>query len=68
LMLDVDRIEEILSRYLDDDPVHRAVNRSRFELLASSARGKALVGLADDWPLGADEGVSDAVSHGGVQL
>lgn len=35
----VDRITEILNRYDDDHPVHRAVTRSQGELLASSARG-----------------------------
>lgn len=68
LMLDVDRIGEILSRYEEEDPVHRAVPRSRSQLLASSARGKDVVGLSDDWPLVADQGVSDAEPHGGVQL
>lgn len=50
-ILDVDRIAEILRRYEDGDPVFRAVTRSRPSLLASSARGKALLGLPDDWPL-----------------
>ena len=67
LQLDVERIDEILSRYEDDHPVHRAVTRSRGHLLASSARGKALLGLPDDWPLTGGEGVRDAQPHGGVQ-
>ncbi len=50
-ILDVDRIAEILRRYEDGDPVFRAVSRSRPSLLASSARGKALLGLPDDWPV-----------------
>src|SRR4051794_5430834 len=36
--MDVARIDGILSRYGDDDPVHRAVARSRDHLLASSSR------------------------------
>ena len=51
LTLDVDRIADILSRYGVEDPVHRAVTRSRAELLESSARGKGIVGLPDEWPL-----------------
>lgn len=50
-VLDNDRISEILKRYSDEDPVHRAVTRSRPELLASSGRGKRLLGLPDDWPV-----------------
>lgn len=50
-ILDVDRIAEILRRYEAADPVVRAVTRSRSSLLASSMRGKALLGLADDWPV-----------------
>jgi hypothetical protein len=50
-LLDTDRIAEIRRRYQADDPVHRAVARSRDELLASSARAKKLLGLADDWPV-----------------
>lgn len=49
-ILDVERISEILRRYEDGDPVFRAVTRSRPSLLAASTRGKALLGLADDWP------------------
>lgn len=67
-LLDVDRIAGMLSRYGKDDPVFRAVTRSRDLLLASSARGKRLLGLADDWPLVAGQGVGDAESHGGVQF
>lgn len=48
---DVERIAEILRRYEDGDPVFRAVTRSRPSLLAASARGKALLGLPDDWPV-----------------
>lgn len=50
-VIDVDRIAEILRRYEDGDPVFRAVTRSRASLLAASARGKALLGLPDEWPL-----------------
>ena len=50
-ILDTDRIAEILSRYDDAHPVHRAVRRSQAGLLASSARGKHSLGLADGWPV-----------------
>jgi hypothetical protein len=49
--LDTDRLTEILSRYKDGHPVNRAIRRSRSELLASSARGKHALGLADGWPV-----------------
>ncbi len=35
-----ERLEEILSRYSEADPVHRAVTRSRSELIASVQRGR----------------------------
>ena len=38
----VDRISEILSRYPNDDPVHRAIERSAATLLAAVARVDAL--------------------------
>lgn len=50
-VLDENRVEEMLRRYEETHPVHRTVVRSRAWLLASSARGKAAVGLPDDWPL-----------------
>jgi hypothetical protein len=49
--LDVDRIAEILSRYEEGHPVNRAIRRSSSALLASSARGKRALGLADGWPV-----------------
>jgi hypothetical protein len=39
-----DRISEILSRYGEDDPVHRAITLSAPSLLAAVARVNALVG------------------------
>ena len=66
--LDVDRIAGILSRYGEGDPVHRAVAKSRDLLLASSARGKARLGLPDEWPVVAGQGVGDAESNRGVQF
>jgi putative nucleotidyltransferase with HDIG domain len=48
--VDIDRIAEILGRYGPDNPVHQAVERSRLLLLEASARGKARLGLPDDWP------------------
>lgn len=68
LMVDVERIAGISRRHGEDDLMHRAVTRSRRELLASPARDKAIVGPPDDWPLVADQGVSDAEPHGGVLL
>lgn len=65
-VLDVDRVAEMLRRYEETDPVHRAVVRSRSWLLAASARGKAAAGLPDDWPVSGREGVGDALTHGGV--
>ena len=50
-ILDTDRIKEILSRYEDGHPVNRAIRRSESGLLASSARGKHALGLADGWPV-----------------
>jgi putative nucleotidyltransferase with HDIG domain len=38
-----DRVNEILSRYSEDDPVHRAIERSAPTLLAAVARVDALV-------------------------
>lgn len=65
-ILDVDRVAEMLRRYEDTDPVHRAVVRSRSWLLAASARGKAAAGLPDDWPISRSQGVGDALTHRGV--
>lgn len=53
------RIDEILSRYGTDDPVHRAVTRSRAALLASAERARARLGLPDEWPLDGTQGVSE---------
>lgn len=66
--LDVARIAGILGRYGEDDPVHRAVTRSRDLLLASSARGKRLLGLPEEWPSIAGQRVGDAKSHGRVEF
>ncbi|MFC3688935.1 HD domain-containing protein [Aquipuribacter hungaricus] len=41
------RLSEILSRYPEEDPVHRAVTRSRPELIASARRGRVSLGSAD---------------------
>ena len=38
-----DRVSEILSRYPEDDPVHRAIERAAPNLLAAVARVDALV-------------------------
>jgi putative nucleotidyltransferase with HDIG domain len=38
-----DRVSEILSRYPEDDPVHRAIERAAPSLLAAVARVEALV-------------------------
>ena len=42
------RIDEILSRYEPDDPVHRAVSSARSELSASVARAARRFGLPDE--------------------
>lgn len=36
-----DRLDEVLARYGPDDPVHRAVNSSREDLLAAVGRVQA---------------------------
>lgn len=51
------RIGEILGRYPTTSPVHRAVTRSRHELLAAAERARARLGLSDEWPAGVSEGV-----------
>lgn len=48
------RIEEILSRYDASHAVHRAVQGSAPELLASAARARTLLGLTDKWPIPAE--------------
>ncbi|GAA4117779.1 HD domain-containing protein [Knoellia locipacati] len=45
------RIEEILARYPEEDPVHRAVTRSTPELIAACRRAIARLGLAQGWGL-----------------
>lgn len=54
------RIAEILGRYPISSPVHRAVSRSRVELLASAERARVQLGLPDEWPAGALEGVLES--------
>ncbi|MBO3102220.1 HD domain-containing protein [Cellulomonas fengjieae] len=51
------RVDEILSRYPVSSPVHRAVSRSRAELLACAERARRQLGLPDEWPAGTAEGV-----------
>lgn len=51
------RVAEILSRYPVSSPVHRAVSRSRAELLASAQRARRQLELPDDWPARTAEGV-----------
>lgn len=51
------RIAEILSRYPESSPVHKAVSRSRTELLAATERARARLGLSNEWPAGPAEGV-----------
>jgi hypothetical protein len=41
-----ERIAEILDRYPQDDPVHRAIMRARFELESAVRRAEARVALA----------------------
>lgn len=54
------RVAEILSRYPSSSPVHRAVSRSRTELLASAERARARLGLSDEWPAGLVQRVLEA--------
>lgn len=54
------RIAEILSRYPTSSPVHRAVSRSRANLLASAERARGQLELPDEWPAGAVQGVLEA--------
>lgn len=56
----VSRLVEILGRYETGSPVHRAVSRSRHELLASAGRARARLRLSDEWPRGVLEGVREA--------
>lgn len=65
-VLERDRVAEILDRYGEEDPVFRAVSRSRRELIASSLRGKRLLGLPDEWPIVPVEGMLQSESHRGV--
>ena len=58
-----ERVAEILSRYPEDHPVHRAVTRSRSLLLGSAARARARLGLSDVWPAGFLECVGETQSH-----
>jgi len=51
------RVAEILSRYPASSPVYRAVSRSRVELLASAHRARERLGLTNEWPAGAAQGV-----------
>lgn len=44
----IDRINEILQRYESDSPVHRAVTRSRGDLLGACDRARRRLGLADE--------------------
>ncbi|HWU32836.1 MAG TPA: HD domain-containing protein [Marmoricola sp.] len=50
-IVDSERLAEVLMRYTADDPVARAVLRSRPSLLAASRRAKQRLGLSDDWPI-----------------
>jgi hypothetical protein len=54
------RIADILSRYPVSSPVHRAVSRSHAVLLASAERAREQLGLPDEWPAGAAEGVLES--------
>lgn len=65
-VLERHRVAEILRRYGDEDPVFQAVSRSRQELIASSLRGKRLLGLPDVWPIVPIEGMLQSESHRGV--
>lgn len=59
----IDRINEILRRYGADSPVHRAVTRSRADLLGACDRASRRVGLADERRGSPVEIVLDAGTH-----
>lgn len=44
-----ERLDEIVNRYSEEDPVHRAVSRSRGSLVESCERAVAGLGLSDEW-------------------
>ena len=50
-IVDSVRLDEVLRRYQSNDPVARAVGRSKPSLLAASRRAKERLGLPDDWPV-----------------
>jgi hypothetical protein len=52
-----DRLAEVLQRYSESDPVHRAVRRSQGLLLQAAARARARLGLPDVWPVSTGERV-----------
>jgi hypothetical protein len=54
------RLDEVLTRYGPDDPVHRAISRSRPYLLESAARARRRLGLPDEWPLVSAESMPKA--------
>ncbi|KGN40823.1 HD domain-containing protein [Knoellia aerolata] len=58
-----ERIDEILTRYPESHPVHRAITRSRPELLASASRARVRLGLSDVWPAGVLERVGEPQPH-----
>lgn len=57
------RVNEVLHRYEPHDPVNRAMTRSRDELLAAAGRARGRLGLPDEWPRVAAEGVLEPQSH-----
>ena len=57
-----DRIVEILRRYEPSHPVHRAVTRSRPELLAAADRALTRLGLDHRWPVGSKPGSDQPVT------
>lgn len=44
-----ERLDEIIARYPEGDPVYRAVSRSRASLTASCERAVRVLGLSDEW-------------------
>lgn len=44
-----ERLDEIIERYSEDDPVYRAVKRSRSSLIESCERAVAVLGLSNEW-------------------
>lgn len=57
------RLDEVLHRYGSDDPVNRAITRSRSDLLTAAGRARSRLGLPDEWPSVLGESVLEPQTH-----